>query len=280
MAFEPDLAAYFERIAYGGPTEPGLANLNALVFAHVSAIPFENLDILLGRPISLEPAHVERKLLAERRGGYCFEQNTYFMHVLRALGYAVMPLAARVRLNRPSEDTPPRTHIFLRVELDDGSWLADVGVGGLSPTSALRLALDVRQDTPHEPRRLRSDGEWQGLSLRAPNATLYHQVLLDGAWIDVCEFTLEGMPEIDRELGNWYTSAHPQSLFKSRLMVARATPRGRIALVNRRLTRRTTGGGSESLELADPEELLRVLEHEFGISLPAGTRFTCPELIW
>src|SRR5690349_4239107 len=251
MLFEPDLAAYFERIAYRGPTAPSLANLDALILAHTIAIPFENLDILLGRRVVLDPSCIERKLIAERRGGYCFEQNTYLLHVLRALGYRVVALSARVRFNRPREETPPRTHVFLRVELPEGSWLVDVGVGGLSPTCALRLELDVRQETPHEPRRLCRSGEWQGLSLRAPDAKLFHQVLIDDTWRDLCEFTLEPMPEIDRELGNWYTSAHPQSHFKSRLTVARATPDGRVVLNDKTLTRRRNDGWKEARDVAD-----------------------------
>jgi N-hydroxyarylamine O-acetyltransferase len=280
MSFEPDLSAYFDRIAYRGPTAPSLAHLDALILAHVMAIPFENLDILLGRRVVLDPSRIEQKLVAERRGGYCFEQNTYFLHVLRALGYSVLPLSARVRFSRTREETPPRTHVFLRVELPEGSWLVDVGVGGLTPTCALRLALDVRQETPHEPRRLASEGEWQGLSLRAPSARLYHQVLIDDTWRDLCDFTLEPMPEIDRELGNWYTSAHPQSHFKSRLTVALATPGGRIVLNDKTLTRRRNDGWKEAREVADPEELLRVLALEFGISLPAGTRVEWTGVEW
>jgi N-hydroxyarylamine O-acetyltransferase len=280
MAFDPDLAAYFQRIAYRGPTAPSLANLDALILAHVIAIPFENLDILLGRRVVLDPPCIERKLVAERRGGYCFEQNTYFLHVLRALGYAVVPLSARVRFNRPREETPARTHVFLRVELPEGSWLVDVGVGGLTPTCALRLELDVHQETPHEPRRLCSEGEWQGLSLRSPNAKLYHQVLIDDSWRDLCDFTLEPMHDIDRELGNWYTSAHPQSHFKSRLTVARATPDGRVVLNDKMLTRRRNDGWKEAREVADAEELLRVLAEDFGISLPAGTRVAWTGVEW
>ncbi|HTV18481.1 MAG TPA: arylamine N-acetyltransferase [Polyangiaceae bacterium] len=280
MAFEPDLEGYLDRIAYQGPTAPNLANLNALILAHVSAIPFENVDILLGRPIAMDLARIEDKLIGQRRGGYCFEQNAYFMQVLRAFGYPVVPLAARVRLNRPRDEMPPRTHMFLRVELPDGSWLVDVGVGGLSPTAALRLMLDVRQETPHEARRICSEGEWQGLSLRAPSAKLYHQALLEGVWQDVYEFNLEGMPEIDRELGNWYTSAHPQSHFKSRLTVARATPTGRIALLNRRLTRRRNEGTSEAREVGSPDELNHVLAQEFGIVLEPGARLVCSGLEW
>jgi N-hydroxyarylamine O-acetyltransferase len=280
MAFEPDLARYFERIGYGGPTRPALEHLNAILLAHVSSIPFENLDVLIGRPIDLAPAAIQHKLLVERRGGYCFEQNTLLLHVLRALGYSVTPLAARVRLSRPRGDTPPRTHMFLRVELADGPWLCDVGVGGLSPTCALRLVTDVTQPTPHEARRIVAEGQWQGLLLRAPDAVLYHQAFFDDAWHDVCEFTLEAMPEIDRQLANWYTSAHPSSHFKDKLLVALATPTGRKTLLDRRYSVRVAGGASEAQILDTPTALLALLRSEFGIVLPPGAELRCPGLDW
>lgn len=280
MVYEPDLDRYFERIQRPRPPRPDLEQLNAIVAAHVCTIPFENLDVLLGRPIDLSPAAVEHKLLVERRGGYCFEQNTLLMHVLRALGFSVTPIGARVRVQRSRSETPARTHVFLRVELADGSWLVDVGVGGLSPACALRLATDVSQPTPHEPRRIVSQGEWRGLGLRAPDAALFHQAYFDEAWRDVCEFTLEEMPEIDRQLANWYTSAHPSSHFKDKLMVALATPTGRKNLLNRRFTRREADGTSQTRVLGSPAELLELLRCEYGISLPAGAELRCPWLDW
>ena len=287
MPFAPDLPRYFDRIDYRGPTQPSLAHLNAIILAHVSTIPFENLDVLLGKPIDLAPQAVERKLIAERRGGYCFEQNTLLMHVLVALGYAVTPVSARVRIGRGPSDVPPRTHVFLRVtlpseppdELGGHDWLVDVGVGGLSPTSALRLAADVTQPTPHEPRRILRRGQWQGFTTRAPDATLLHQAYVDETWFDVCEFTLEPMPAIDRLLGNWYTSAHPESHFKNRLMVARATPSGRKSLLNRRYTEREPGT-EKSRELANPAELRELLASEFGIELAEGAVPQCAGLDW
>jgi N-hydroxyarylamine O-acetyltransferase len=279
MPFQPDLDQYFARIRYGGPRAPTLEVLDAIILAHLCSIPFENVDVLLGRPIELEPALIQRKLIAEGRGGYCFEQNTLFCHVLAALGFQVTPLAARVRLGRPRHESAPRTHMLLRVELPQGSFLVDVGVGGLSPTAALGLTPDVVQPTPHEPRRLVREGEWQGLGLRSPGAKLYHQVLLDDSWQDICELTLEEMPEIDRVLGNWYTSAYPASHFKDRLLVALATERGRKTLLNRRFTRRQ-GERAEVRELATPDELCDVLAGEFGIRLPAGTRLDCAGLDW
>ena len=138
--------------------------------------------MLLGRPIELEPDAVFDKLVRQRRGGYCFEQNSLFLQVLAALGFAVRPLSARVRIDRPRDYTPPRTHMFLRVELEGASWLADVGVGALSLTAPLRLADGAgTQETPHEPRRLVREGDrW------------FHQARLGDAWTDVYEFTRRG----------------------------------------------------------------------------------------
>jgi N-hydroxyarylamine O-acetyltransferase len=268
--FTPDLDAYFARIGYTGPRTPTLETLHALSRAHVSSIPFENLDVLLGRPITLDPAAVERKLVHARRGGYCFEQNGYFLQVLTALGYRVAPISARVRWQRPRDFTPPRTHIFLRVELDSGSWLADVGVGGLSLTSAIPLDESGRElATAHEPRRIVREG-----------ARLFHQVRFGQDWHDVAEFTLEEMPPIDRELGNWYTSAHPESHFKARLTVARATDNGRLSILNREFTRRDKSGRSETRQIADADELLAILSEHFGLHFPAGTRFGAPGAPW
>jgi len=258
-----NLAAYFHRVGYRGRYQPDFALLSTLTAAHTQSIPFENLDVLLGRPISLEPDALFQKLVVDRRGGYCFEQNGLFLEVLRELGFQVTPLSARVRLQRPRDFTPPRTHVFLRVELDGESWLTDVGVGGLSLTSPLRLASDAEQTTLHEPRRiLREDGR------------LYHQVRFGADWQDVCEFTLEEMPPIDRELANWYTSAHPNSHFKNRLIVARAAPEGqRVSILNDELTLRDRHGLATKHQIASAPELLEVLLKQFGLSFPAGTRF-------
>ncbi|HEX5659090.1 MAG TPA: arylamine N-acetyltransferase [Polyangiales bacterium] len=256
-----DLDEYLERIAYDGPREPTLHVLHALTAAHSQTIPFENLDVMLGRPVRLELDAVHDKLVRQRRGGYCFEQNGLFLHVLAQLGFTVLPLSARVRLQRPRDFTPPRTHLFVRVELEGQSWLTDVGVGAMSLTSALRLVLDVAQETPHEPRRIVHE---QG--------RFFHQAYFAETWNDVYEFTLEQMPPIDRELGNWYTSTHPSSHFRTATMVARAAPDGaRITLLNRELSFRQRDGRADKRELRAHEVEAALLEH-FGLRLPEGAR--------
>ena len=265
-----ELEAYFERVGYRGPREACLAALSALTEAHTQAIPFENLDVLLGRPIQLEPEALFQKLVRERRGGYCFEQNGLFLEVLLGLGFQATPLSARVRWQRPRDFIPPRTHVFIRVELAGESWLTDVGVGALSLTGPIRLADASEQSTPHEPRRVVREG-----------ARLFHQVRLGDQWHDVCEFTLEEMPSIDRELGNWFTSTHPQSHFKNRLIVARAAADGqRISLLNDELTIRQRGGSATTLRIESALELLRLLEQHFDLTFSPQTRFGPPGSPW
>lgn len=262
-----DIDAYLGRIGYDGPRRADRATLDALCLAHVKAIPFENVDVLLDRGVSLDDDDVDEKLVRSRRGGYCFEHNTLLARALTALGFEVKLLSGRVRISRPADFVPPRTHVFCRVEIGAESFLADVGVGGLSPTAALRLAPDVVQATPHEPRRL----------LREP-ARWLHQVKLGDVWSDVCELTLEEMPRIDREVANWYTSTHPASHFRGRLMVARALDDGgRATLLDNRLTIRSRSG-EDTREIGSWVELVDVLAERFGVELPAGAAFDTPGL--
>lgn len=265
-----DLNAYFERIGYSGSPTPTLETLHALTLAHAIAIPFENLDVLLGRSIMLDEDSLFRKLVVEKRGGYCFEQNGLLLAILRQIGFAATPLSARIRLNCPRDYIPPRTHMFVRVEIGGESWLTDVGVGGFSLTQAIRLNTQEEQTTPHETRRL----------VREKGA-LFHQVKLGGVWGDVCEFTLEEMPLVDRELANWYTSTHPNSNFKNRLVAARAGENGtRLTLLNNELKIRSRDGGTRAIKITSPEDLLALLKTHFGLGFPGGTRFGAAGSLW
>ena len=275
MTFVPDLDAYFARIGYRGSRAPTRTTLDAIVLAHVRTIPFENLDVLLGRGIDITPAAVEQKLVRDRRGGYCFEHNGYLLEVLRALSFDVRPLSARVRIGRPREMTPPRTHTFVHVTIDGVPLLADVGVGALSPTASLRFDLEGEQATPHEPRRLVREGTWSG-DLRDPRARIFHQARLGPDWVDVAELTLEEMPEIDREVANWFTSTHPRSHFRGRLMAARASEHGRVTILDDELTHRGPDGVGVTTKLTSVEAMEEALAEHFGIRLPEGVRAPFP----
>lgn len=263
-----NLDAYFARIGYAGPREPTLPVLREILLRHTCTIPFENLDVLLGRGISLADDAVERKLVADRRGGYCFEQNSLLLRVLTALGFAVRPQSARVRVKQPREYTPPRTHLFLRVDLAGVPWLADAGIGGLSPVVPLRLdLLGEEQPTAHEPRRIvREDAD--------PFPPYFHQAKVGDAWADVYEFTGEEMPAIDREVANWWTSTSQATHFRHNVLVGLARPDGtRFGVMNNTFTHRRGAEVLERIEMTAAEELLTVLADRFGLRFPAGTRF-------
>lgn len=252
-----DLDAYFKRIGYAGSREPCLPTLHALTRAHAQVIPFENIDVLLGRGASLEPTAIFDKLVAHRRGGYCFEQNGLFLLVLRQLGFRARALGARVRLRITDRAVlPRRTHMLLEVTLGNARWLTDVGIGIATLTRALQLVPDVEQATPHDRRRLLHDGRrW------------FLQLWRDDAWIDVYQFTLDDFPPVDRDVANWYTSTHPGDSFSNELMVALARPDGgRSALFNGVLTRHRPSGPPERHPVRTPARLAWALE-QLGITL-------------
>lgn len=265
-----DLDAYANRIGYVGPLEPTLPVLTALAERHAKSVPFENLSILLGQPVELSPAALERKLVTERRGGYCFEQNGLMLGILGQIGFEVTALAGRVRLDRPREFLPPRTHLFLNAHLDEEDWLFDVGVGGFSLTSPIRRHADGGQETLHETRRIVFE-----------EGRFFHQAWTGEAWIDVYEFTGEAMPEIDREIGNWWTSTSPQSKFSDNLFAARAGENGeRYGILNDRFIHRRGAEVLETVTIESADQLLEILRREFGLEFPAGTRFGSGEKPW
>ncbi|HWA86967.1 MAG TPA: arylamine N-acetyltransferase [Opitutus sp.] len=265
----PDLDAYFARIGYDSPHAPTFEVLAGIHAAHARAIPFENLDVLLGRGISLDLAAIERKLVREKRGGYCFEHNGLFLAVLRALGFRVTPLIARVRWQVPAGKPTPLTHMILRVDLDGRPWLADTGFGGIGLISPLALDTDAEQGDAHEPRRLVRQGHH-----------LVHQFRTGGEWNDVYIFTLDEATPVDFEVGNWFTSTHPNSRFRQSLIAALAGPDRRFTLLNRDFTTRFRDGRIEKREIASADELLAVLAEVFGLRFPPGTRFGPPGSPW
>ena len=259
---EGDLRAYFERIDFSGDAHPDRETLAALVAGHTAAIPFENLNPFLGLPVTLSSEALVSKIVRSRRGGYCYEQNGLFSHVLETIGFDFTPLAARVLWMQSDDAVTPRTHKLLLVNLPEGLVLADVGFGGAVCTGVLDLVPEVAQSTPHERFRLvEVSGLWR------------QQIEIGGEWRSTYQFDLTPQLAVDDELGNWWTSASPASHFTFSLIAARSPAGRRHALRNFDYSIHVPGGESEKRRLSGPEEVCVVLERDFGIEIPDRERF-------
>jgi N-hydroxyarylamine O-acetyltransferase len=253
-----DLDRYFRRIGYDGSRAPTLETLRAIHLLHPQAIPFENLDPLLNRPVRLDHASLQGKLVDAGRGGYCFEQNLLFRHVLTALGFRPKGLAARVVWMMPaSEGMPPRSHMILLLEVDGDPYIADVGFGGVTLTAPLRLQTGIEQATPHGPMRL----------MEAAGDFLL-EAKIRNEWTPVYSFDLREQYPVDYEITNWYHSTCPDSQFVTNLVAARPVPGCRHALRNNLLTSYFQDGRVERRSLHSAAELKDVLENVFGLALP------------
>jgi N-hydroxyarylamine O-acetyltransferase len=259
MSERIDLDAYLRRIGYDGSRAPTLGTLRALHLRHALAIPFENLDPFLRRPVRLDLASLQQKLVHDRRGGYCFEHNLLFKAALDTLGFRVAGLAARVVWNVPDGVTLPRTHMLLRVALDGQDYIADVGFGGQTLTGPIKLVAGVEQATPHEPFRLVAEGD-----------RFLMQVLIGGAWKSLHRFDLQEQLLSDYEMANWFVSTHPESRFVKNLTVAMPAPDGRYALFNAEFAVHRLGGPSEQRRLAGATEIRQVLQEVFRLTPPEG----------
>ena len=257
-----DLDAYLHRIAYTDPRAPTLAVLTALCSAHPAAIPFENIDPLLGRPPSLRLRDVQAKLVGAQRGGYCFEHNALLRQALLALGFGVTSLAARVVwMAPPSLPVRPRTHMLLLVDVPGdatGPYLVDGGFGGHLVNVPLRLQAELAQASPVSELRLTT----------ASDAFFTLESRLPAGWSPIYRFALEPQLPADYEPLNWFTATHPASIFRHNLLMERLTPTLRANLLNDRLTLRAVGRAPEVRRIAEAAEFGQVLTERFGLRLP------------
>jgi N-hydroxyarylamine O-acetyltransferase len=254
-----DLDAYLDRISYHGPREPSLAVLEAVVAAHVAAIVYENIDVLLRRRIRLDIASLQRKLVQDRRGGYCYESNTLLEAGLVSLGFTVSCLGSRVLRGVPASASTPAGHKLLRIDLPEGIYIADVGMGNLTPTAPIAVRLRQVQTTPHESFRLVPLGE-----------EFVVQARLGDAWEKLFAFALEPVAPAVFEDANWFTSTLPNSPFVNNLILALPFPGGRATLFNRRFTIRQSDGRTTRRILNEPDDYRDVLVGYFGLPVDDG----------
>ncbi|KAA0086429.1 arylamine N-acetyltransferase [Mycolicibacterium sp. P9-64] len=263
VASELDLAGYLDRVRYGGSTDPTLETLQGVVAAHNRSIPFETLDPVTGVPVAdLGPAALTNKLVHRRRGGYCYEHNGLMGYVLEALGYGIERLAGRVVwMKEPDAPLPAMTHTVLSVTIPDvaGPFLVDVGFGGQTLTSPIRLEAGLVQSTRHEPYRLVASG--------SDGTELTLQANVRDEWQSLYRFTTRPQPRIDLEVGSWYVSTHPASHFVTGLTVALVTDGERRNLRGRNLAIHHLGGGTEKVRFDTAAQVLDALTERFGIDL-------------
>jgi N-hydroxyarylamine O-acetyltransferase len=260
-----DVDAYFARIEWGGTTRPTLETLAALLRAHMRHVPFENLDVLLGRPIRLDVDGLQRKLVHARRGGYCFEHATLFAAVLEALDFAPVRHSARVVLRVP-RTASPRTHMFLTLAFPEGTYVVDPGFGSLAPE--VPVPLDAA--TP----ALASD-PLHTFIRDGPYWTLRGHT--DDKVVDCWVSTLETDNPVDFEVANHYTSTHPSSAFVNNVMLRALTGEARVSVMNRDVTIRE-GAGVRTLQLADRAALRALLAECFGVDLPEVEMLRVPAI--
>ena len=245
-----NLTDYCQRIGYAGELHADLATVQALMQHQLRSVPFENLDVLAGKPISLNPDDIVAKIVGRQRGGYCYEINGLFALALQALGIEWQFVAARP-LFYPVKR--PRTHAALLVRVEGAEWLCDLGFGSYGIRAPLRL--DVLA-TP-----VQQDCDTFMLSHEGDDFILKAQV--DGAWANQYGFNRSPVEWIDFAPANWMNSTHPDAVFTQKPLVVLFTANGRNILFGDSF--KQVDAGITTQRTLAPHEHAAVLEEHFGL---------------
>jgi N-hydroxyarylamine O-acetyltransferase len=259
-----DLDAYFCRIHWGGGREPTLETLAGLIEAHTAHIPFENLDVLLGRTVRLDLEGLQEKIVRAHRGGYCFEHAVLFAAVLEALGFQVARHAARVVLFGPVSESK-RSHMFITVTVGDETYVADPGFGPFAARFPVKLVESSAGAATHWMQR---DG----------NFWVLHVTREDGQPVAGWASTLEVENALDFEVFNHYIATHPKSPFVNWIFLSAVTPEGRVNVMNRDVTVLRGSVVVSSQRLEGRAALRGLLGVYFGFDLPEVERLTVPAI--
>lgn len=243
---------YLDRIRYRGSPAPGIRTLRDLQLAHLLTVPFENLSIHAGEPIVLEDTALLHKVVERRRGGFCYELNGLFCALLRALGFNVAMLSARVA-RADGSFSRDFDHMTLQVSLDE-RWLVDVGFGD---TFREPLSLDHTRAQAQHGRAYRIDPDDR------------HFVLMErkggGDWTAQYRFSLQPYQYPDYAEMCHYHQTSPESHFTQRRVCSRVTPEGRLTLSEMRFITTTLSGDRQERMLASEDEVAATLRESFDI---------------
>jgi N-hydroxyarylamine O-acetyltransferase len=249
-----NLDSYFERIIYKGSTEVGEGALRDIHIAHTLNIPFENLDVFYRRPILLDGASLYKKMVNEKRGGYCFEMNGLFSLVLQEMGFEVTNLLARVTIDGIHYTT--KTHQAILVKAGGNQWLADVGFGNDGIIAPLLLEENTEQQQFAHTYRLITDSTL-GYVLQKKNENGYYPLYA---------FTLDAASPEDFLMSNHFTSTFPESFFLKMRMCTMPTKDGRITLTDSHFKVVKINDVFET-PIANEYDFITVLKEHFGLDL-------------
>jgi N-hydroxyarylamine O-acetyltransferase len=249
-----DLDAYFARINYAGPRTATYDAVAGILKAHIASIPFESFDVLLGRPIRLDPEGLHAKIITARRGGYCFEHASLMHAALDAMGFAPVRHASRVVIFEARHESV-RQHMFLTAAIGGATYVIDPGFGPFAcPLPIPTDGTPVPTGAPTH-RLVREGNDW----------VLY--ISRDGEQIQGWISTMEGEYPVDFEMMNYYIATHPASFFTHNILASAVTPEGRVNIMNQDVNI-IRNGAAEPAHLADRKALRALVTEHFGFDLP------------
>ena len=250
-----ELAAYCQRIGFSGELRADLATIQGLMQQQLRTVAFENLDVLAGKVISLQPEAIVEKIITRGRGGYCYEVNGLFAMALSALGIAYQWVAARPMFYPVKR---PRTHAALIVSVDGAEYLCDLGFGSYGIRAPLRVdVLDTPTTQDDDTYQLTQDGH-----------DLVLQAYVDGAWLNQYGFTRCPVEWIDFAPANWLNSTHPDAVFTQKPLVVLFTATGRKVLFGDSF--KVIEDGQVTQQTLEKAQLADILAQHFQLNLPAS----------
>lgn len=252
---DSEISKYLSRINLNDCTA-NLEDLTKLQEHHMENIPFENLDIVVGRKIDLNMRHLFEKVITKKRGGYCFELNLLYADLLRSLGFSPRPVLGRVWLSNPLR-TPPRNHLALLLDLEGKTYVTDVGFGGL----ITRVPLDINDSS------LVNDKVGIVRIIPFGGRQYMIQRQKEKGWTKQYSFEDVEISQEDIEISNYFMSTHPNSHFYQHKFVGKNTKEGRIGLFNNKISFRTgiKVVGKKRIEYG--KDWLETIKTEFSLNL-------------
>jgi len=254
---ELSVDAYLQRIGCGSRSGTTIEFLAELQERHLHSVPYENLDVLAGKELSLRVPALYEKIVLDRRGGYCFELNALFAWLLQAVGFEVIHYVARFWRDEPNPP-PKRRHHVLGVKIGAHTYLTDVGVGGIVPRRPVRLVEGEESPQGDECYRMDRDPRFGWLLME----------LKRGTWNRVYSFTEEPQEDQDFAFANFWCQQAPTSIFRQGAMLAIRTKDGRNSVSGREF-RLFRSHGVESFTPVDPVAYRDALLKHFGLRLPS-----------